>query len=282
MYVRQEAFLSLDIEYKVYTSYMGLIGLIITLGLMVLGAGYFYFGMGPSSMTIENDAPAPVTSGLGLYENLKTEANDIKETEEERVEQEIAALEEGLVAGTPKNQTESLISGQAPKSEPTSGEAIAEKESLSITDRLMTTGFAVPNKTRTIDTVVLHSSYDPNGSDPYSVAEIVKIYESYGVSAHYLIDRQGKIYRLVEDKNIAYHAGASKMPDGRQDVNNFSIGIEIMNKEDTQFTKAQYEAVNTLVATLKQKHGIKYVIGHGDIAPTRKTDPWNFDWKKLK
>ena len=72
------------------------------------------------------------------------------------------------------------------------------------------------------------------------------------------------------------------MPDGRKDVNDFSIGIEIMNKEDTQFTKAQYEAVNDLIASLKNKYAIKNVVGHGDIAPTRKTDPWNFDWKKLK
>lgn len=248
---------------------MGLIGLIITLGLIVLGAGYFYFGMTPASMTIENDAPAPVTSGLGLYEDLKTQANDIKQTEEERVQQEIASLEEGLEQKAPA----------VPSKEASETKAVNE---ASITDRLMTTGFAVPSKARTIDTIVLHSSYNPNGGDAYGVSELVKIYESYGVSAHYLIDRQGKIYRLVEDKNIAYHAGASKMPDGRQDVNNFSIGIELMNKEDTQFTRAQYEAVNDLVVSLKKQHGIKYVVGHGDIAPTRKTDPWNFDWKKLK
>ncbi len=72
------------------------------------------------------------------------------------------------------------------------------------------------------------------------------------------------------------------MPDGRKDVNNFSIGIEIMNTEETNYTKAQYEAVNTLVATLKKKYAIKNIVGHADIAPDRKSDPWNFDWKKLK
>ena len=146
----------------------------------------------------------------------------------------------------------------------------------------MASGFSVPGKTRAIDTIVLHSSYNPSGGDAYSVAELVKIYESYGVSAHYLIDRKGKIYRLVEDKNIAYHAGASKMPDGRQDVNNFSIGIEIMNKEDTEYTQAQYAAVNELVASLKKQHDIEYIVGHNNVAPDRKTDPWNFDWKKVE
>lgn len=245
---------------------MGLIGFFITIVIMVLGAGYYFFGMSGSSITLENDAPAPQVSGLALYENLKEQANDIKETEEERVEKEIASLEETLTTEAPKPVV------------------VPEKETdtLAITNRLMSTGFAVPSKARTIDTIVLHSSYNPNGGDMYSVVEMVKIYESYGVSAHYLIDRSGKVYRLVEDKNIAYHAGASKMPDGRQDVNDFSIGIEMMNKEETEYTKAQYQAVNDLVAYLKQKHSIKYVVGHGDIAPTRKTDPWNFDWKKLK
>lgn len=248
---------------------MGLFGLIMTLTILGLGMSYFYFGMGPTSLTIENDTPAP--AGLDLYNDLKEQATDIKETEEERVEAEIAALEENLKPETPKNQTESLISGQA-----------TEKAEIGIVDRLMSTGFVVPAKARTIDTIVLHSSYNSLGGDPYSVEKVVAIYESYGVSAHYLIDRSGTIYRLVADQNIAYHAGASKMPDGRKDVNNFSIGIEIMNTEETSYTKAQYEAVNTLVATLKKKYAIKNIVGHADIAPDRKSDPWNFDWKKLK
>lgn len=247
---------------------MGLIGLFIAIVLVVLGMGYSYFGMGSSPLTFTNDAPAPVVQGLDLYEDLKAQANDIKDSEEERVEQEIAELEALL------DNEQSTISNQ--QSTP------QEASEASVTDRLMTTGFAVPSKARAIDTIVLHSSYNPNEGEAYGVSELVKIYESYSVSAHYLIDRSGKIYRLVEDKNIAYHAGASKMPDGRKDVNNFSIGIEMMNKENTQFTKAQYEAVNDLVASLKKKYGIKHVVGHGDIAPTRKTDPWNFDWKKLK
>lgn len=153
---------------------------------------------------------------------------------------------------------------------------------LKIVNRLMSSGFSVPSKPRSIDTIVLHSSYDLNGSDQYSVSGVIKEYADYGVSAHYLIDRAGTIYRLVEDKNTAYHAGVSKMPDGRQNVNNFSIGIEIMNTETGQFTSAQYTAVNNLIASLKKQYPIKFVVGHQDIAPGRKTDPWNFDWKKLK
>lgn len=257
---------------------MGLFGLIMTLTILGLGMSYFYFGMGPTSLTIENDTPAP--AGLDLYNDLKEQATDIKETEEERVEAEIAALEENL---KPESLIQPNVADPA-RSATTSvagGEMEAEKEA-DIVDRLMNTGFAVPAKARTIDTIVLHSSYNSLGGDPYSVEKVVAIYESYGVSAHYLIDRSGTIYRLVADQNIAYHAGASKMPDGRKDVNNFSIGIEIMNTEETSYTKAQYEAVNTLVATLKKKYAIKNIVGHADIAPDRKSDPWNFDWKKLK
>lgn len=243
---------------------MGLFSLSITLVIMILGAGYYFLGMSHTTKTFINEQNPVV--GVSLYEDLKERATDIKETEEERVEQEIAMLEEAL---TEKIQTK--------KSDEQKNE---QKKGPNIIDRLMTNGFSVPSKVRTIDTVVLHSSYNPYG-DAYSVAEIVKIYESYGVSAHYLIDRAGTIYRLVEDKNIAYHAGVSKMPDGRKDVNDFSIGIEIINKEDTKFTVAQYTAVNELIASLKQEHGIKYIVGHNNIAPERKTDPWNFDWKQL-
>lgn len=257
-----------------YTIAMGLIGIFIAIVLVVLGMGYSYFGMGSSPLTFTNDAPAPVVQGLDLYADLKAQANDIKDSEEERVEQEIRELEASL-----ESEQSTINDQQSAPPETPEPQTVNE---ASITDRLMSTGFAVPSKARSIDTIVLHSSYNPNKGDAYGVSEIVQIYESYGVSAHYLINREGKVYRLVEDKNIAYHAGASKMPDGRKDVNNFSIGIEMMNKEDTQFTKAQYESVNDLIASLKKKHGIKHVVGHGDIAPTRKTDPWNFDWKKLK
>ena len=57
-----------------------------------------------------------------------------------------------------------------------------------------------------------------------------EIYELYGVSAHYLIDRDGVVRQLVPDLKIAYHAGESRMPDDdrRAHVNEFSIGIELI------------------------------------------------------
>lgn len=253
---------------------MGLIGLLITIGIMALGAGYYFFGMPGTAVTFTNTAPAPGEESGEQSENVSIlapieEARDLKNELEQKVE---STMQMGIAVGEPDPNSKT----------PPETKETETKGSLNIVDRFMSSGFSVPSKTRTIDTIVLHSSYDAEGSDPYSVSGLVKEYESYGVSAHYLIDRKGTIYRLVADKNIAYHAGVSKMSDGRTNVNDFSIGIEIMNQKETEYTAAQYTATNGLIAYLKGKYSIKYVVGHDDIAPDRKTDPWNFDWKKLK
>ena len=134
---------------------------------------------------------------------------------------------------------------------------------------------------RKIDTIILHSSYDAITGYPYCIDTLIAEYKQYDVAPHYLIDREGNIYRLVADKNIAWHAGKSEMPDGRKNVNNFSIGIEIMNTKTDNYTKKQYQAVQKIIDYLKKEYKIKYVLGHNEIAPERKTDPWNFDWKKI-
>ncbi|MFC1609245.1 N-acetylmuramoyl-L-alanine amidase, partial [Patescibacteria group bacterium] len=110
---------------------------------------------------------------------------------------------------------------------------------------------------------------------------LIDIYKDYGVSPHYLINREGRIYRLVEDKNIAYHAGVSKMPDGRKNANGFSIGVELINNKEDKYTKSQYSALNDLLDYLGEKYKIKYTLGHDEISPDRKTDPWNMDWDKV-
>ncbi|OGI16218.1 MAG: hypothetical protein A3E38_01805 [Candidatus Moranbacteria bacterium RIFCSPHIGHO2_12_FULL_54_9] len=249
---------------------MGLIGLAIAVLVMVLGTGYLFLGTSSAPLTVTNDAEAPSAGGIAEYEALKTQATDAKTQVEERAADVMQALDEPAAALPPDQP--------APETTQATEKNATE---LHIVNRLMSGGFSAPQKARGIDTIVLHSSYDLAGKDPYSVSGIVKEYADYGVSAHYLIDRAGTIYRLVEDKNIAYHAGVSTMPDGRRNANEFSLGIEMMNTKTGQFTKAQYAAVNTLVASLKKKYPIRSVVGHSDIAPGRKTDPWNFDWKEL-
>ena len=149
-----------------------------------------------------------------------------------------------------------------------------------IINRFISWGFQKASN-RKIDTIIIHSTYDALGNDPYSIDGIIAEYKQYGVSAHYLIARNGIAYHLVADQNIAYHAGVSKMPDGRTDVNNFSIGIEMANTTEGKFTSDQYATLNRLIGDLKKQYSIKYILGHSDIAPGRKTDPWNIDWSKV-
>jgi N-acetyl-anhydromuramyl-L-alanine amidase AmpD len=242
---------------------MGLIALLVTILIMILGMGYLFLGNPKTSLTVNNDgAKAPVVQEITQGMSALDAARDVKKLVEQKAADTMKTAEDPT---------------QAPSTTP-----VPKTGELKIVNRLMASGFSVPTKTRTIDTVVLHSSYDLNGSDPYSVSGVIKEYTEAGVSAHYLIDRGGTIYRLVADQNIAYHAGVSQMSDGRTNVNDFSIGVEMLNTETGQFTDTQYTSVNALVASLKKQYPIKSVVGHADIAPGRKTDPWNFDWKKVK
>ncbi len=139
----------------------------------------------------------------------------------------------------------------------------------------------VPLKKRTIDTIVIHSSYNKLGGDVYGIENMLAIFRHYKVSSHYLINREGIVYQLVEDKDLSYHAGVSQMPDGRKSVNRFSIGIELLNTREDRYTEAQYEALQKLIVLLKARHPIKNIVGHGQIAPQRRSDPVNFDWERI-
>jgi hypothetical protein len=150
-----------------------------------------------------------------------------------------------------------------------------------IVSRLVSWGFQKASG-RKIDTIVIHSNYNTLSDDPYSIKGAIDQFKMYGVAAHYIIDRDGTIYQLVDEKNIAYHAGVSKMKDGRTDVNDFSIGIELMVKDSGDSpTSGQYTALNSLISGIKKRWPIKYVVGHSDIAPGRKTDPWGIQWDKV-
>ena len=110
------------------------------------------------------------------------------------------------------------------------------------------------------------------------------------VSCHYFIERNGNIFRMVEDNKIAWHAGKSKWRDIKN-LNKNSIGIEIQNKGHfinyQNFTKKQIFSLIKLIKVLMKKYKIKTknILGHSDIAPLRKLDPgekfpWNFLSKK--
>ena len=111
--------------------------------------------------------------------------------------------------------------------------------------------------------------------------------EAAKVSAHYVVEENGGICQLVEEKNTAWHAGVSFWR-GHQNVNNISIGIEIVNPGHEwgyrPFPKIQTEAVAELCADIIRRHAIaaRNVVAHSDIAPERKEDPGElFDWAFL-
>ncbi|MDQ2877832.1 MAG: N-acetylmuramoyl-L-alanine amidase [Pseudomonadota bacterium] len=107
------------------------------------------------------------------------------------------------------------------------------------------------------------------------------------VSAHYLVAEDGQILRMVAEDKRAWHAGKSRWR-GIEDVNSASIGIEIVNPGHEfgyhPFAEEQIDALLPLVADIKQRHDITRgnVVGHSDIAPTRKQDPGElFPWSRL-
>ncbi len=103
------------------------------------------------------------------------------------------------------------------------------------------------------------------------------------VSAHYLVDENGTIYRLVNEKDRAWHAGVSYW-DGKTDLNSSSIGIEISNTGSAPYPQAQMDAVVALSQDIVARNKIRsfYVVPHSDIAPDRKQDPDElFRWQSL-
>jgi N-acetyl-anhydromuramyl-L-alanine amidase AmpD len=149
----------------------------------------------------------------------------------------------------------------------------------------------------TIDTIVIHyiSALDVDKLRPFDLSLILKVFCDKAVSSHYLIQRDGKVFRLVPEDKKAWHCGGSIMPapDGRANVNEFSIGIELVATHESGFTKEQYVSCAGLIANIEKRIGSKCVrVGHEDIAGNDavlrglrkdvKRDPGPlFDWQLL-
>ncbi len=107
------------------------------------------------------------------------------------------------------------------------------------------------------------------------------------VSAHYMVEEDGRIFRLVDEDKRAWHAGVSQWA-GETDINSISIGMEIVNGGHEfglpDYPDRQIHAVISLVKMLRVRHDIPphRVVGHSDIAPGRKQDPGEkFPWPLL-
>lgn len=138
-----------------------------------------------------------------------------------------------------------------------------------------------PFNARPINTIIIHSAYTHLDNDKYDLDALLKEHAVNNFSPHYIIGRDGIIHRLVPDTTIAYHTSKSKMPDGKTNINDFSIGIELINTETDSPTAAQYRALNQLVSFLKSVYPIENILGNNQISKENKLDPWNFEWSNL-
>ncbi len=103
------------------------------------------------------------------------------------------------------------------------------------------------------------------------------------VSSHLLIRRDGEVVQYVAFDKRAWHAGRSSYQ-GRENCNDYSIGIELEGCDDLPYETVQYTMLNQILQTLWQAYPETrgHLVGHSDIAPGRKTDPGSaFDWQAL-
>ena len=170
---------------------------------------------------------------------------------------------------------------------------------------------AIRSEADDITHIVIHfaSNVIAKPNNPHIPEDIKNIFKRYGVSAHYLIARDGTIFRLVDENRIAFHAGRGSLADFPQytnRLNRHSIGVEILaigSEEEMRqyispeiyrsipqnhigYTQEQYMALNFLLPRIYERHSIKadrrYVIGHDEYAVGRKRDPGIlFDWSKI-
>ena len=105
------------------------------------------------------------------------------------------------------------------------------------------------------------------------------------VSSHFLIERTGVLKQFVSTEDRAWHAGESSF-EGRNNCNNFSIGIELEGTDDSKFEKVQYSKLIKLTRTLMENYpkiNKDRIVGHSFVAPGRKSDPGiHFDWEYFK
>lgn len=160
-----------------------------------------------------------------------------------------------------------------------------------------------------IEMIVLHfsSAVMQNKTDPFDPRQIVNIYKDSGVSAHYLIGRDGEIYRLIPENRTAWHAGKGtfKTEKYTNSMNSYSIGIELaaigsekdmsiyltheeyaeIPKENLGYTDEQYAALKKLISDICCRYNIpqdrEHIIGHDEYNPL-KNDPGElFDWSNI-
>lgn len=149
-----------------------------------------------------------------------------------------------------------------------------------------------------IDLIVLHAISLPSGQfgpeyiDSFFMGTLDTTlhpdFESLAgvqVSAHFVVDRRGDVTQFVPVSKRAWHAGESVWQ-GRENCNDYSIGIEMIGDEAQPFTQAQYRETARLCRVLMQHFPLiarERIVGHQDVAPGRKWDPGRqWDWQRFQ
>lgn len=105
------------------------------------------------------------------------------------------------------------------------------------------------------------------------------------VSSHLFIDRLGELWQFVPFHKRAWHAGKSVFQ-GRENCNDFSIGIELEGTDTEPYTDAQYKTLTEATVAILETYpliSLDKIVGHSDIAPDRKTDPGSaFNWENYR
>ena len=146
-----------------------------------------------------------------------------------------------------------------------------------------------------VDLIVLHSISLP--PEVYGGGEVQRLFTNtldwdahpyydtirgMEVSAHFFVERTGALWQFVSCDDRAWHAGRSHYQ-GRDNVNDHSIGIELEGIEGGPFEPAQYETLASLCSAIAMAHPLTAIAGHEHVAPGRKHDPGaQFDWRQLK
>ena len=138
--------------------------------------------------------------------------------------------------------------------------------------------FADRDPKRQIKYLVVHSFALP-------VKKMLEVCDKLGVGPHYIIDRKGRILQLVSEDKTAWHAGKSFWG-GEESLNAASVGIELQNMTlgQTKYPQIQMDAFEWLAKQIMKRHNIlpQNVVGHSDVAPTRKVDPGvDFPWAEM-
>lgn len=112
--------------------------------------------------------------------------------------------------------------------------------------------------------------------------EFFKSISNLKVSSHFLIRRDGSLIQFVSCLDRAWHAGESSW-NQVNNCNDFSIGIELEGSDYDIFEPKQYKCLEKLIQSILKKYPIECILGHSDIAASRKTDPGPyFDWIKIE